>query len=76
MKEKIHPFPLAEGDILGEGTGISGEVLLGAELLRIHKDRDDDTSFLSLGCGKSHSAPDQCGMPLMQGSHGWNKDDG
>jgi len=82
MKEEINPFPLAEGHILGEGTGISGEILLGTELHRIHKDRNDDTPFLTLlaiaalGCGKSFGTTDQRGMPLMQGSHGWNKDDG
>ena len=76
MKEKIHPLPLAKGHILGKGTGISREILLGAELHRIHEDRDDDTPLLSIRSGKSSGTPDEPGMPFMQGSHGRDKDNG
>ena len=76
MKEKINPFPLTEIHILGEGTGIFGEILLGAKLPRVHENRDNDTSLYTLGAlvsGKSFGSSDQRGVPLVQGSHGGNK---
>ena len=52
MKEKIHPFPLAEGHIFVKGTGILREILLGAKLLGIYKNGDDHTPLLTTAIGK------------------------
>jgi hypothetical protein len=69
-EHQVHPFPGANLQVRFPGPGVAAEILVRAELGRVHKNGDHHEP------GLRARGADQAGVALVQGPHGGDQADG